>query len=332
MTELAFIDVIGFWIGIFLTFCIFSFLYKDNPFYKFAEHVFIGVSIGYVITQQYYSVLQPKLIDPLVQGVSEGQLWVVLRCGIAVVLVLCMFAKLLSPRWSWLGRYPLAFVVALYAGIQINAVAQSDLGSQVRIATKSIDNKRVNINRASAEEIATLPGMTPALVEKILHRRQMQSFGYLLQVTELTDLTAQEEQVLQEQWSRMFGLDGFSQRASVDSGERFWFGIFSDLVLLIGLLAALVYFYFSVPHTGVVGKISRFGVWILMIGFGASFGFTVQGRIALAIGRAHDVLGRNLSEIHQQQVMAPWFSLGCIGLLGVCLFFWELSERKTTKS
>ena len=41
---------------IFLTLSIMSYLYKDNPFYKLAEHLFVGVSIGYVITQQYYNL------------------------------------------------------------------------------------------------------------------------------------------------------------------------------------------------------------------------------------------------------------------------------------
>ena len=31
----------------FLTLAIFSFLYKDNPFYKFAEHLFVGVSAAF---------------------------------------------------------------------------------------------------------------------------------------------------------------------------------------------------------------------------------------------------------------------------------------------
>ena len=64
MQELYTIDVVGAWLGIFLTFAILSFLYKDNPFYKLAEHLFVGVSLGYVVTQQYYNTLRPKLVLP----------------------------------------------------------------------------------------------------------------------------------------------------------------------------------------------------------------------------------------------------------------------------
>src|SRR5258705_13726520 len=102
MNALTTIDIVGFWLGIFLTFCILSFLYKDNPFYKFAEHVFVGTSIGYIALQQYYDVLKPKLVDRL--GEHD---WLAL---VPCLLVAAMFIKALSKRWAWVGRYPVAFV------------------------------------------------------------------------------------------------------------------------------------------------------------------------------------------------------------------------------
>ncbi len=47
------------------------------------------------------------------------------------------------------------------------------------------------------------------------------------------------------------------------------------------MLACLVYFFFSFEHKGAVGKVARAGIWVLMISFGAAFGYTVMGRIAL---------------------------------------------------
>jgi hypothetical protein len=58
-----------------------------------------------------------------------------------------------------------------------------------------------------------------------------------------------------------------------------------NLVMVIGVLSVLIYFYFSAEHKGVVGGISRIGIWFLMISFGAAFGYTVMGRISLLIGR-----------------------------------------------
>jgi hypothetical protein len=55
----------------------------------------------------------------------------------------------------------------------------------------------------------------------------------------------------------------------------------ANLLLVGGVLACLVYFFFSIEHKGFVGKVSKVGVWVLMITFGAAFGYTVMGRIAL---------------------------------------------------
>ena len=54
-----------------------------------------------------------------------------------------------------------------------------------------------------------------------------------------------------------------------------------NFLLLAGTLVCLVYFFFSVEHKGTVGRVSRIGIWVLMITFGAGFGYTVMGRIAL---------------------------------------------------
>ena len=44
---MTFGTILGAWVAVFLTLAIFSYLYKDNPFYKVAEHVFVGISAGY---------------------------------------------------------------------------------------------------------------------------------------------------------------------------------------------------------------------------------------------------------------------------------------------
>ena len=41
----------------------------------------------------------------------------------------------------------------------------------------------------------------------------------------------------------------------------------------------------SQRHTGAFGKASRAGIWVLMVAFGASFGYTVMARVSLLIGR-----------------------------------------------
>jgi len=65
------------------------------------------------------------------------------------------------------------------------------------------------------------------------------------------------------------------------SGAILWLDSLSSTLLLVSMLAALTYFYFSWEHKGAFGKVSRVGVLVLMITFGAAFANTVMARIAL---------------------------------------------------
>ena len=41
--------------------CVFSFLYRDNPFYKLAESIFVGISAAYWMVVAFWDVLVPNL-------------------------------------------------------------------------------------------------------------------------------------------------------------------------------------------------------------------------------------------------------------------------------
>ena len=321
MTALSLVDVVGFWLGIFLTFCILSFLYKDNPFYKLAEHLFIGVSVGYLCVQQYTDNLSPKLVE----AASQLEGWRLLVRMMAVLLVVFMFVKAISRKWAWLGRFPLAFVVAFYAGLQINAVVVAELGDQIKFSAGSIDSTKVDLNTAGVEELTGLPGGSPAVTTKLIAERERQPFTSLDDALTRPSLTELERSDLAGARGPLVGLDA---RAAVTGGERNWFGVLSNLLLLGALLSALIYFYFSVAHTGVVGRASRLGVWFLMIGFGASFGLTVQGRLALAIGRAYDVLGRTVAPADAEQIQGPTVAIVSIVVIVVGILLWERRERR----
>lgn len=321
MTPLPFVDVLGFWLGIFLTFSILSFLYKDNPFYKLAEHIFIGVSIGYLIVLQYNDNIDPKLVDAM----SEKEGLAFAARIFAILLVIMLFTKAISQRLHWVGRYPIAIIVAFYAGLQVNAVAQAELGAQMRFASQSLDSTKTDLNTADAETLTSLPGMSPLIAEKWVAERAQRPFASVDDAVGRPSLTPVERAGLESERGQLIGIDA---RAAAAEGERNWFGVFSNVLLLLGLLASLVYFYFSVAHTGAVGRISRVGVWVLMIGFGASFGLTVQGRLSLAIGRAYSVLGRTVNPSDAEQISAPYVSLVSLAIIGLGLLGWEIRRRR----
>jgi hypothetical protein len=65
----------------------------------------------------------------------------------------------------------------------------------------------------------------------------------------------------------------------------------NNFLIIIMVVSALIYFFFSLEHKGLVGRTATFGIWIIMIGFGASFGYTVMARVSLLIGRIQFLMG-----------------------------------------
>jgi hypothetical protein len=111
------------WLGYALTLFILSFLFKDNPLYKLAEHVFVGISAGYYIALAWQEVIKPNLVLEL----AEGNLWRLVALGLAVL----MFTRF-AQKIAWLSRWPLAFVVGMYAGINVGAFGRGDLIIQLQ--------------------------------------------------------------------------------------------------------------------------------------------------------------------------------------------------------
>jgi hypothetical protein len=220
----------GEWVAALLTLSIFSFLYKDNPVYKMAEHVFIGISAGYFVSLEYWNVFVPNLWNPLMEATRDNLILVV-----PFALGLLLFTRF-YPRISWLSRWSMAAMIGSYAGLAIIGALQGDLVAQIR----------ANM----------IPLYSPG------------SIGAL----------------------------GSSQGAT----EVFFAAleILKNPLIIIGLIATLVYFFFSREHKGGFGAVSKVGVWFLMISFGASFGYTVMSRVSLLIGRLHFLLSDWLGIIH----------------------------------
>ncbi len=187
------------WISAILTLGIFSFLYKENPFYRICEHLFVGISNGYSITFVWHRVLVPALIDPIAHG---QRLWL-----IAIAIIGALYFTRFIPKISWLVRIPIAVVMGYGAGASIPRAIDASIVEQVRatIVTRG-------------------------------------SFLYLYN------------------------------------------GIWA-VVILIGVIATISYFFFSKERKGIFKPLSYTGIIFIMLGFGASFGYTVMARISLLIGR-----------------------------------------------
>jgi len=103
-------DIIGIWIAAGFTFCIFSFLYKDNPFYKFAEHLFVGSSAALVIWMSWSFDIYPMAVVPL----RAGHYMLIVPTVLGVMLLSRFF-----PKYGWISRWPIALSVGMGSGLAI---------------------------------------------------------------------------------------------------------------------------------------------------------------------------------------------------------------------
>ncbi len=114
--------IIGGWFAAGLTIFMFSFLYKDNPFFKIAEHLYLGAGMGWLFQVSLYDVWIPQVWDPIMQG----KLLVIVPALLGLSLVAQFF-----PKISWVSRYGFTFVMGYGAGLAIPAVLSTDFMSQV---------------------------------------------------------------------------------------------------------------------------------------------------------------------------------------------------------
>jgi hypothetical protein len=127
---MALLDGAGTWVAVVLTLLVFSYLLGDNILYRLAEHVFVGVAIGYGVVLVFHGVFIPKLLTPGLDALStkdSGQL--LLLCN-SLLLGLLLLTKS-SKRLSWLGSVSLACLLGVGAALAIGGALLGTLLPQV---------------------------------------------------------------------------------------------------------------------------------------------------------------------------------------------------------
>ncbi len=123
MPELS-ADLFGGLLAWLLTLMVLSFLIKDNPLFRVATYVFVGVASGYAGAIAWHNVLEPALIDPVVTRGPGALLDVTLI--VPWVLVLLLLFKL-SPATSRLGSISTALLVGVGAGVVVGGAITGTL-------------------------------------------------------------------------------------------------------------------------------------------------------------------------------------------------------------
>lgn len=126
------IELISAFVGLLLTLLVFSYLVGDNPLFRFAIYLFIGVSSGYAATAVWHNVLMPRLFSRL-DDLNQLILLVV-----PLILGISLLAKL-SPRISWLGNFAMAVLVGVGAATAVGGALIGTLLPQAEAAMNMFD-------------------------------------------------------------------------------------------------------------------------------------------------------------------------------------------------
>lgn len=121
MSETMFI--FGGWVAAGLTIFLFSFLYKDNPFFKAAEHLYLGAGMGWVFQTVLFQTWIPKVWEPLTKS---GDWTVLVPTVLGLTLVTQFF-----PKISWMSRYGFTFIMGYGSGLVIPLTISTDLLKQI---------------------------------------------------------------------------------------------------------------------------------------------------------------------------------------------------------
>lgn len=116
-------NIFGTWLAVFLTLAIFSFLYKDNPIYKFAEHLYVGVSAAYWMIYYFNNAIVPNLWEPIFKA---HNFWYLIP-GVLGLLVFTRF----FPKIAWISRWSFAFYIGVGVGVSIPATMQGQIIPQI---------------------------------------------------------------------------------------------------------------------------------------------------------------------------------------------------------
>jgi len=113
-----------------MTIGVYTFLWKENPFYRFVEHAFIGLGAGYALVMGYTNIVN-KAWTPLTKGRIEFL--------IPVVLGLMLFGRF-AKGLAWTARIPLAFVVGMGSAIALRGSVQAEFVEQIKAAMTPINS------------------------------------------------------------------------------------------------------------------------------------------------------------------------------------------------
>jgi hypothetical protein len=131
------------WAGALCVFAVYSFLWKENRFFRAFQNLYVGLAAGYSIVLAVTSIQRQAWV-PLT---TKGDIWAI----VPMILGLLLFTRLFK-RYAWVARWPMAFLMGMGAALSMKAI-ESDFVRQIQaslVAWNSINNLMLSLGTALA--------------------------------------------------------------------------------------------------------------------------------------------------------------------------------------
>jgi hypothetical protein len=104
---------INIWVGALCTFAIYSILYRENPFYRLFEHLYIGLAAGYALGPYLVDVIYRFWWEPIRK---DGVWWLSFMVPFGMYLYF-----IYSERYGWISRLVIGSLIGAYSGLTFQA-------------------------------------------------------------------------------------------------------------------------------------------------------------------------------------------------------------------
>jgi lipoprotein signal peptidase len=189
------VDLIAAWTAVFFTLGIYSILYRENPWYRIAESVYLGVAVGYGVSVDLLYIRNQW------SGQWSASAGMILLFAIVIIIGLMWYGRFTKSTF-YLYRWPLAIVVGTGIGLALRTVIDAQFLQQIVAQVKTpffvAGNMGATINNILIQIMVpsvllyfwftgTIRESAPMkIVEKIARYTMMAGFGSAYGYTVLT--------------------------------------------------------------------------------------------------------------------------------------------------
>jgi len=110
--EAILTPTLGNWLAALVTLMLFSILYKENPLYRIAEHLYVGASAAHGIITTWNNTIKPAITSMP----TKGTWWEIIPMAVGLLIYFNMYRP-----YAWIARIPMGFWIGYNAALVLSA-------------------------------------------------------------------------------------------------------------------------------------------------------------------------------------------------------------------